>query len=153
MKKWKRYILIVSVIFLIMFGVPIRPTASLEDITNVNYIVVEATTATDGTWYVKKASGVSIEEDEYVRLKGNTPNPRFQDPFVWYQNQYICAGELVQPSEEDHDWEEMFQDEEGTRIPYFRVNDWYICYPINREGLIVNFPKGHLTLYDCLIGF
>lgn len=151
MKEWKRWLFIIFGLFFILFCIPIRLAASLEDITN-DYIVVEATTATDGTWYVKKASGVSIEEGEYVRLKGNIPNPRFQDPFVWYQNQYICSGELVQPTEEDQEWEEMFQDEKGTQILYFCVNDWYICYPIDREGLIVNFPKGYLTLYDCLIG-
>ena len=119
----------------------------------MNYIVVEATTATDSTWYVKKASSSSVKEGEYVRLKGNIPSPSFKDPFIWYQNQYICSGDSIEPTEEDHEWEEMFQNTGGRQIQYFYVNDWDICYPINRDGLIVNFPKGHLTLYDYLIGF
>ena len=124
MKKNMLFVVGFIVIFLAYQFYPIKITVNENNLSDKNYILVKSCATTLSNWKIINNEQTKSDDDNYVRLEGNTPvNLNYN--LLSGNNIYVCYGEFLENG-----------NLMGETYKRFNVVNWDILYPVNRNSVL-----------------
>jgi hypothetical protein len=131
-----------SILFLVITSLhtlPIRFSVKMESLAGKEYIICKEVRTTGFDWIVVESS---FGYAGYVELRGKIPLSEYRNNYPRIRfNSFVCYGEFLGEGEFD-----------GYDYRIFKVSDWDVLYPVQRESALPQFllPKSWLVPLDAI---